>query len=51
MAYWVKRILLKSGEFVKEDELARDADGGHASRLPLPLAGEVGHPKDVRVRG
>jgi hypothetical protein len=37
MAYWVKRILLKSGEIVTERELRPDEN---ASEGPTPAVGE-----------
>lgn len=37
MAYWVKRILLKSGELVTERELGTDAN---ASSAEAPIVGD-----------
>jgi hypothetical protein len=45
MAYWVKRILLRSGEFVKEGELTR-AISSYEGRPPV-----VGDEIVVRCRG
>ncbi len=45
MPYWVKRILLKSGELVTEKDLGRDEN---YSSDAAPVVGDV---KNVRCRG